>query len=162
MSSKTTWNGFGSLDLSKVEQQEGRGTNRLAVGNYTVKCTSAVMETFGAKENKRVVADFLDEAGSGDIRFNFNLHHSNPETVDIGMRQLKTFLIAGNHPTPDSPDDVASLVGLTCDIYVGMGKPWTDTNNQTRQQTEIKSFKPLSGATSNSEPSKKLDDEIPF
>ena len=161
MSSKT-WNGFGSLDLSKVEQQEARGSSRLAQGEYTVKCTSAAMETFGAKENKRVVADFVDEAGSGDIRFNFNLHHTNPQTSEIGMRQLKTFLISGGHPTPDSPDDVTSLVGLACKVYVGMGKPWTDTNNQTRQQTEIKSFSPLSEAKSNSKPSTKLDDEIPF
>ena len=59
-----SWSGFGELDLSKVEQSEG--SQRLAVGNYTVKCTSAKVESFGDKEqHKRVVADFKDVDGDG-------------------------------------------------------------------------------------------------
>ena len=158
-----SWNGFGELDLSKVEQSEGGGGGqRLTTGTHVVKCTSAVMGTFGDKDqHKRVVADFVAEDGSGDIRFNFNLVHSNPQTTEIGLRQLKSFLIAGGHKNPDKPEDVATLQGLGCKISVGMGKPWTDQQGNQRQQTEIKSFSPLDGASSK-KPSKDLDDEIPF
>ena len=159
-----SWSGFGELDLSKVEQSEG--SQRLAVGNYTVKCTSAKVESFGDKEqHKRVVADFQDVGGSGDIRFNFNVHHTNDQTVEIGLRQLKSFLLAGGHPTPDNPSDVTTLVGLSCDVYVGMGKPWKGTDGNERQQTEIKSFKPSGGGDKEGKSggtAKKLDDEIPF
>lgn len=159
-----SWSGFGDLDLSKVEGSEG--SRRLDTGNYTVKCTSAKVESIGESANKRVVADFEDVDGAGDIRMNFNVHHSNAQAVEIGLRQLKSFLVAGGHPNPDKPDDVSSLVGLKCQVYVGLGKPWQDRDGNQRQQTEIKSFKPLAsgsegGSDKSSKPTK-MDDEIPF
>jgi hypothetical protein len=157
-----SWNGFGELDLSKVEKDDGGGgAQRLTTGTYNVKCTSAIVETIGDSENKRVVADFEDADGKGDIRMNFNVHHTSSQAKEIGLRQLKSFLVAAGHKTPDQPGDVASLVKLECKIYVGMGKPWTDKTGNQRQQTEIKSFSPLDEA-STKKPSKDLDDEIPF
>ena len=157
-----SWNGFGELDLSKVEQSEGGGgAQRLTTGTYSVKCTSAIVETIGDTENKRVVADFADADGKGDIRMNFNVHHTSAQAKEIGLRQLKSFLVAADHKNPDQPGDVNSLAKLECKIYVGMGKPWTDKTGKQRQQTEIKSFSPLDVASSK-KPSKDLDDEIPF
>ena len=153
------WNGFGSLDLSSVEA--GGGSTRLQPGTYTVKCTEAKVEAIGSTSNKKLVADFVDAAGTGDIRMNFNVHHTSAQAKEIGLRQLKSFLVAANHKNPDQPGDVASLVNFECKIYVGMGKPWTDKTGNQRQQTEIKSFSPLDGASSK-KPSKDLDDEIPF
>lgn len=157
-----SWNGFGDLDLSKVEQSDGGGgSQRLTTGTYSVKCTSAMVETIGETDNKRVVADFQDLGGAGDIRMNFNVHHTSAQAKEIGLRQLKSFLVAAGHKNPDKPDDVMSLVKLECKVYVGMGKPWTDKTGNQRQQTEIKSFSPLDEA-STKKPSKDLDDEIPF
>ena len=157
-----SWNGFGDLDLSKVEQSDGGGgAQRLATGTYSVACTSAMIETIGETDNKRVVADFQDLGGAGDIRMNFNVHHTSAQAKEIGLRQLKSFLVAAGHKNPDQPKDVTSLVKLECKISVGMGKPWTDKTGNQRQQTEIKSFSPLDEA-STKKPSKDLDDEIPF
>ena len=162
-----SWSGFGELDLTKVEASEG--SRRLGTGTYTVKCVAAKVESYGDKDqNKRVVADFEDVDGSGDIRMNFNVHHTtSAQATEIGLRQLKSFLVSGNHKNPDNPGDVLSLVGLQCSVYVGMGKPWRDKDNNERQQTEIKSFKPLSedgasGEKSSGKSPNKLDDEIPF
>ena len=159
------WNGFGSLDLSKVEA--GGGSTRLQPGTYTVKCTDAKVEAIGSTSNKKLVADFVDAAGTGDIRMNFNIVHNNSQAQEIGMRQLKSFLIAGNHPSPDNPGDVASLKNLECKIIVGMGKPWINRDNVEVTTSEIKKCmaldeKAASAGSSGQAPAKDLDDEIPF
>ena len=160
-----SWSGFGDLDLAKVEAEEG--SRRLPVGSYNVKCTSAKVESIGESKNKRVVADFEDVDGAGDIRMNFNVFHSSSQAQEIGMRQLKSFLIASQHPNPDKPEDVSTLVGLSCKVSVGMGKPWKDNQGNERQQTEIKRFAPIDSAKSSGKDKKpstpsELDDEIPF
>lgn len=154
-----SWNGFGDLDLTKVEADEG--SRRLGTGTYTVKCTTAKVESIGDTNNKRVVADFVDVDGAGDIRMNFNVHHNNAQAAEIGLRQLKSFLVAAEHPSPDKPGDIGSLVGLKCQVYVGMGKPWRDNNGNERQQTEIKRFM---GVEETAAPKKAndLNDDIPF
>jgi len=159
------WNGFGSLDLSKVEA--GGGSTRLQPGTYTVKCTDAKVEAIGSTSNKKLVADFVDAAGTGDIRMNFNIVHNNSQAQEIGMRQLKSFLIAGNHPSPDKPGDVASLKNLECKIIVGMGKPWINRDNVEVTTSEIKKFmatdeQASTPIASSQAPAKDLDDEIPF
>ena len=159
------WNGFGSLDLSKVEA--GGGSTRLQPGTYAVKCTNAKVEAIGSTTNKKLVAYFADEAGTGDINMNFNIVHSNSQAQEIGMRQLKSFLVAGDHPNPDKPGDVGSLKNLECKIIVGMGKPWINRDNVEVTTSEIKKFMALdehaaSAASSKKAPAKDLDDEIPF
>jgi hypothetical protein len=159
------WNGFGSLDLSSVEA--GGGSTRLQPGTYAVKCTDAKVEAIGSTANKKLVADFADKAGTGDIRMTFNIVHSNSQAQEIGMRQLKSFLVAGDHPNPDKPGDVGSLKNLECKIIVGMGKPWINRDNVEVTTSEIKKFMALdeyaaSAASSKKAPAKDLDDEIPF
>ncbi len=159
------WNGFGSLDLTDVEA--GGGSTRLQPGTYTVKCTDAKVEAIGTTANKKLVADFVDAAGTGDIRMNFNIVHANPQAQEIGMRQLKSFLIAGKHANPDRPNDVASLKNLECKIIVGMGKPWINRDNVEVTTSEIKKFMAVeeeaaSAASTATPPTKALDDEIPF
>ena len=95
------WNGFGSLDLSNVEASGG--STRLQPGTYTVKCSDAKVEAIGETKNRKLVADFVDVDGSGDIRVNFNIVHTSDQAQEIGRRQLKSFLIAANHPNPDKP-----------------------------------------------------------
>jgi hypothetical protein len=159
----SNWSGFGDLDLAKIEADEG--SRRLQVGNYKVKCTSAKVESIGESTNKRVVADFEDVDGTGDIRMNFNVFHSSEKAQEVGQRQLKSFLVASQHPNPDKPEDVSTLV--SCKVSVGMGKPWKDNQGNERQQTEIKRFAPIDSAKSSGKDKKpstpsELDDEIPF
>ena len=83
------------------------------------------------------------------------------------MRQLKSFLVAGNHPNPDKPGDVGTLKNLECKIIVGMGKPWINRDNVEVTTSEIKKFMATNeqASTPNASaqaPAKDLDDEIPF
>lgn len=157
------WNGFPNLDLSGIE--EDQGFRRLEPGEYTVKCIDAKVEPVGDTSNRKLVADF--EAPEGNIRHNFNIHHSNSQAQEIGLRQLKTFLVSAQHSNPDKPGDVESMVGLKCKVYVGMGKPWRDRNGVERQNAEVKRFMPVgesSGDTGAADQasSKDPNDRIPF
>lgn len=152
------WNGFGSLDLSSVEESTG-GYTRLEPGEYTVKCTEAKIESVGVTKNKKLVADFQNTEGAGSIRMNFNIFHENKQAMEIGQRQLKSFLVAGGHKNPDKPEDVGSLKGLTCKVYVGMGKPWIGNDGQERRNPEIKSFM---AASTDAAKNEDLNDDIPF
>ena len=158
------WNGFGGLDLTSV--QTGGGNTRLQPGRYIVVCKDAKVEEIRNTKNRKLVCDFQAEDGSGEIRFNFNIHHTSEQAQDIGKRQLKSFLVAAGHSNPDKPGDVASLKALKCAVIVGMGKPWRDENNVERQNTEIKSFLKIDGASASAGGGGKgfesLEDDIPF
>ena len=156
------WNGFGDLDLSTVSEDQGQ--RRLEPGEHTVKCTEAKVEPVGDTNNRKLVADFQAEDG-GTIRHNFNIHHTNSQAQEIGLRQLKTFLVSAGHPSPDKPGDVQTMVGLKCNIYVGMGKPWKDRNGNERQNSEVKRFLPVGNAAPSSTdqaPKADFNDRIPF
>lgn len=153
------WNGFGGLDLSGVEQASGY--QRLQPGTYVVEAKEAeILDT--STGGKMVAVDFMSTDGHGDIRMNFNVVNKNPTAVEIGLRQLKSFLVAGGHKNPDKPGDIATLKGLKCKVIVGMGKPWRDNDGNERQSSEIKSFMPLDKAADAGADSKELNDDIPF
>lgn len=155
-----SWKGFDSLDLSNVTA--GSGTTRLPVGTHHVKCTDAeVVST--ASGGKMIKATLEAVDGTGEIAANFNVANKNPQAVDIGMRQLKTFLVAAAHPNPDKPEDIASLKGLECRVVVNLGKEWKGTDGEMRRSSEVKNFKPVgSGYAESSGDSTKLEDDIPF
>jgi hypothetical protein len=152
------WNGFGGLDLSGVA--EASGYQRLQPGTYVVEATDAEIKDT-ATGGKMVVVDFSSTDGHGDIRMNFNVVNKNPQAVEIGLRQLKSFLVAGGHKNPDKPGDIKTLKGLKCQVVVGMGKPWRDNDGNERQSSEIKVFQALEGQT-DTRAKADLDDEIPF
>lgn len=161
------WNGFANLDLSGVQPDDYAP---LSPGEYEVRCTDAVVKTGGNNINKRVVATLVDTKGSGSINAGFNVVHStSKQAVEIGMAQLKSFLMAAGHPTPDRPGDIASLKGLTCRVYVGMGKPYIGQDGRERTNPEVKRFimpdapDAKTVAYEAQKPhSQKFDDDIPF
>ena len=132
------WNGFDSLDLSGVDSDAGSA--RLQPGTYRVKCTSAKVEAVEGTKNRKVVCEFVDQNGHGDIRNIFNVVHTSEKAQEIGRKQLKGFLEVAGHPNPDRPGDITSLEGLECVVVVGMGRPWRDNEGNTRQNTEIKKW----------------------
>jgi hypothetical protein len=153
------WNGFGSLDLSSVA--EDTGVVRLEPGEHEVECVDAKIESAASNQNNKVVkADFKSKAG-GQIRVNFNVFHSSAQAQEIGQRQLKSFLTAGNHPNPDKPGDIGTLKGLSCKVVVGLGKPWIGQDGRERQSPEVKVFLPLAGAETAAKKDE-MNDEIPF
>ena len=176
-----SWKGFGELDLSDVKGESGSA--RLREGSYRVKCTDAEIVAPGKEGSKdrAVLVTLVCQDGHGDIKVNFNVFHNNEQAQDIGLRQFKGFLEVSGHPNPDRPGDVKSLIGLSCAVIVGMGKPWTDKDGKQRQNTEVKKFmtkdapvtgpSPVSaaaapaakgGSTGGGTTRRDLDDEIPF
>jgi hypothetical protein len=131
------WKGFDQLDLSDVEAQ---GSMRLQTGRYITRCTSAEIKAPEGSKNRMLAVTLEDKGGEGDIRMNFNVKHSSEQAQEIALRQLKSFLVEGGHPSPDKPGDVKSLVGLEVGIVVGYGKPWTDRDGNSRTSTEVKRF----------------------
>ena len=100
------WNGFSSLDLTKVESSSGYV--RLPKGEHHVKITDAVMKD-SSTGGKYLQVNFKGVEEVGDINANFNLVNKNPQAVDIGKRQLKSLLIAAQHPNPDKPGDLSLI-----------------------------------------------------
>jgi hypothetical protein len=131
------WKGFDQLDLTDVEAQ---GNMRLMAGRYITKVTHAEIKAPEGSKNRMLAVTFEDKGGEGDIRTNFNVKHSSEQAQEIALRQLKSFLVEAEHPSPDKPGDVKSLVGLEVGIVVGHGKPWTDRDGNSRTSTEVKRF----------------------
>ncbi len=160
------WNGFASLDLSGVTPDDYAP---LSVGEHEVRCTDVEIVTGQNGQNKRIVASLAATDGSGSIKAGFNVvHTSSKQAQEIGLKQLKSFLVAGNHPNPDRPGDITSLKGLTCRVYIGMGKPFVGQDGTQKQNAEVKRFiiegedggapkRPAAGGQK-----KDIDDEIPF
>lgn len=176
--SNEAWGGFGDLDLSEVQERE---FSRLPPGSWAVKCTSAELDDVAGKKGcKKLVATFEEVGGNGTVRINFNIRNSNPEAQEIGLSQLKTFLVKAGHPNPDKPRDIASLVGLKVGVVTGFGKQYKSSRNDKMvTPVEIKNFFDLNktepGGPSGEEPktgsvmskaAKKttddFDDDIPF
>lgn len=161
----TAWKGFDSLDLSSVEEAK---PSRLPNGNHKVKCIEAIIKDT-ATGGKMLSCQYESLEGNGNINCNFNMANKNPQAVEIGMRQLKTFLTAGGHTNPDKPGDISTLVGLQCVVVVGDGKPWKGEDGVMRTSSEVKNFKKAGSAwttestdTNADEKKDDIDDEIPF
>lgn len=155
------WNGFGNLDLSGVTPDD---FSPLGVGEHEVRCTDVEIKTGQNGKDKRVLVSLSATDGSGQIKAGFNIvHASSKQAQEIGLKQLKSFLVAGKHPNPDRPGDITSLKGLTCRVYIGMGKPYMKDGEQ-KQYPEVKRFliDGESGGASSAPASKPIDDEIPF
>ncbi len=158
------WTNFQDLDLSSIEASGG--STRLTPGTYKVTARDVLIETFGgadgSQNNKRLKVDFVDTASGGDIRKNFNVHFPTKEKAEsIGRSELKSFLIAAGHATPDKPGDAASIEGLSCTIIVGNGKPFMK-NGEQRQYPEVKRFSSADAEATGAATPADLDDDIPF
>ena len=154
-----TWSGFDALDLSKVA--EGSGTSRLQKGVHHVKCVGvAIKDT--STGGKMIQAKLEAMDGTGEINANFNVANKNAQAVEIGMRQLKTFLVAAQHPNPDKPGDIATLKHLECNVVVDLGKEWRGDDGTMRRSAEVKNFKPVANHADAPTSPSDLDDDIPF
>jgi hypothetical protein len=172
----SAWNGFGGLNLSGIEASDYVG---IPEGNHVVRAMDAKIEDVaGSKTNKKLVVEFKEVGGPGRIRFQFNVHNTSEKAQEIGLRQLKSFLVSGGHPSPDNPRDISSLKGLVVGVTVAPGKPYLDKEGNEKIRNEIKRFfspaelgedapaAPRQSAHAPRQPAKpaddNFDDDIPF
>jgi|GEM_PF-1850990 len=125
-----SWNGFGGLNLSGVEAENGRST--LKPGSYTCKIVEAEVKATKDKTGHGLVVVLEAESGEGKVDDFINLHNRNADAERIGKSRLKSLLVNSGHPNPDHPGDVKSLIGRRVGVHVEQGPDWTDKNGQTR------------------------------
>lgn len=163
----SAWNGFQNLDLSGVVPDDFAP---LTPGEYELRSSDAQVKSQQGTNNKRVVVKLTATDGRGAINAGFNVAHSSKQAVEIGLAQLKSFLISGGHKNPDNPGDISSLNGLICRAYIGHGKPFIGQDGKERTNVEVKRFimdgetgaGAGAGASAGASARKTYDDEIPF
>tara|TARA_B100000745_G_scaffold300348_1_gene253925 strand:+ start:1248 stop:1757 length:510 start_codon:yes stop_codon:yes gene_type:complete len=165
---------FKELSLSEVDVSTAAPI--LMPGRYVVEVKDA--ELRGTKNGGDAVQiSMTDTKGGGSLRgwLNVNVPSSKPATR-IGREQLKALLTFGGHPTPDNPNDIKSLIGLT--VGISVGKDTYQKDGVEREGSKLKGFfdpseldpdilpKNQSHTSLSVETSAKnaqtLDDEIPF
>lgn len=125
-----TWSGFNDINLAGVEAENGRST--LKPGAHTCRITEAeIKDTKGGGHAVRVV--FEEVSGAGKVHDFINVHNKNDQAEEIGKRRLKALLENSNHPNPNRPGDIKSLVGLTVGVHVEQGDDWVDDKGETRR-----------------------------
>ena len=123
---------FLDLDLTHVDASGGRKTLRR--GQYICKVAEARVVQNKEKNGCHVYLKLEDEMGTGYVEDRFNIMHtSSPKTEEIGLQQLKAFLIAARHPNPDRPGDISSLRPLRVGVWVEDGESWVDGNGQEKK-----------------------------
>lgn len=141
---------FANLDLTNVN---AAGLPQLKAGTFTVAVTKAEeKKTRSGGEMIELRLEALD--GSGYQNATFNTKNSNPEAVRIGLEKFKGFLIAANHPNPDRPQSLQSIIGLKLRLVVEQNGFWKDEHGMDRpsfQPAKSGAFLPLNtgGQTGN-------------
>lgn len=167
-----SWSGFGGLDLSKVEAEQGRKT--LTPGAHPCRISSAEIKATKDGRGHGLVVVFEALDGSGSVDDFINLHNANAEAERIGKQRLKALLIASKHPTPDRPGDVRTLLGRQVGVHVEKGDDWIDKDGNKRpgggKPRRSGAYYELNtgtsaaqfGATNATTSYDGIDDEIPF
>lgn len=138
------------LDLSDVS-----ASDVLPEGDYEITLVNAEVKDTKDGTGQYIKAEFAVSGGSYDgwKLFNmFNIMNDNQKAVEIGLRQLKKFMIASGKDNFQL-QSVNDLCGLTCLGTIGIRK-----SEGYDDQNIIKKFSKLPESSSNSFDS----DSIPF
>ncbi|MBW3783716.1 hypothetical protein GL270_21185 [Aeromonas veronii] len=163
------WQGFANLNLSGVEEEQGSRT--LQPGEHVCRISSAKLEKTASGSGIKLVLQF-DGLNGGYVRDVINVFNPSEKATEIGRKRLKHLLLQANHPNPDQPGDVATMVGLIVGVHVVKGEDWRDDSGQLRSGGgEPRNFAPYFKASQQGQPSvlqprpaanDAFMDEIPF
>lgn len=165
---------FDQLNLSNYEVST---SSVLKPGRHVCKIKSATPQD-SRSGGKMIALEFDAVDGSGNIRNWINVHvPSSEKATRIGREELKTILVLGSHPNPESPfadAPVSALAGLTVGVRVKEDKYIKDGEERTGSKVvgyfdpaEVGSTasSPTASATpdeATSSTSTDMDDDIPF
>ena len=165
---------FDQLNLSNYEVST---SSVLKPGRHVCKIKSATPQD-SRSGGKMIALEFDAVDGSGNIRNWINVHvPSSEKATRIGREELKTILVLGSHPNPESPfadAPVSALAGLIVGVRVKEDKYIKDGEERTGSKVvgyfdpaEVGSTasSPTASATPNeatSSTSTDMDDDIPF
>lgn len=161
------WQGFASLNLSGIEEEQG--TRTLQVGDHICRVTSAKLEKTANGRGIKLIVQLDGLNGGGYVRDVMNLANDSDKAAEIGKKRLKHLLVQAGHPTPDNPKDVKTMEGLIVGVHVVKGEDWQDDQGQTRSGGgEPRKFGPYysapvgAHATTAARSPASFDDPIPF
>lgn len=125
------------LNLEEVKEQK---FTAMSAGTYTVQVDKA--ETKNTKDNEGQYIEATFKVSEGDfkgrqLRHRFNIKNKSEMAQDIGLSQLKTFLLCSGH-SGKNLEGVSELVGLKVQVVVHLKK---DMKGEMRP--EIKYFQTL-------------------
>ena len=134
--------GFDHLDLSGVDIE---GDLDLPVGEHVCIVKSASVEKTNSGDGRYAKIKLDSVNGHGSVIDRFNLENKNAEAVAIGLKKLKLFLLAANHPNPNKPGDIASLYNLKVIVMVKPGNSYLNNSGiQTQGRNMVDYYKPIS------------------
>ena len=112
------WTSFSDINLHDVKA--GSGILLLDVGNHNCRVSDVEISIPKSGRGHTLMVELKCDHGS--IRDWMNIDNANEIAERIAKEKLKSLLEFGDHPTPDKPGDIASLLGLTVGVTVGMSK----------------------------------------
>lgn len=111
-------------DLSGIEVT--KEFEVLPDGEYKVQCTDVNLKDTKSGSGKYIATTFeVISPGTGlgrKIFMNFNVANPNAKAVEIGLKQLKSFLQAAKVQNADKLENVDSLLGLQCMVKTKIKK----------------------------------------
>ena len=160
---------FDNLNLENVTIQSG---GALSPGRHVCVIKKAEAQKSRAGGGM-IMFQFEEVNGNGLIRKWINVHvPSSQKATRIGREELKTILVYGSHPNPESPfadAPVSALAGLTVgvrvqeDIYIKDGEERKGSKVVGYfDPAEVGQANPPSPTSSATPDKNEMDDDIPF
>ncbi len=146
------------LDLSGFN---GQTKKTLPAGEYLMNVTGAALMDTKDKSGQYIQVELTVRQGEHEgmrLFHNFNVKNNNAKAVEIGLNQLKSFLLLARHMTPNSLDvnDLQSeLGGLTVGVKVKI-----ETNPTYGDQPRVHYF--LSPKDIKATPVSSASEALPF
>jgi len=116
----SNWTSFSNLNLQDVTA--GSGLVMLDVGNHTCRVSDVEISIPKSGRGHTLMVELTSTEGVGSIRDWMNIDNANDIAERIAKEKLKSLLEFGDHPSPDQPGDIKSLLGLTVGVNIGMSK----------------------------------------
>jgi hypothetical protein len=122
------------LNLSGVKTDDKKSFDVLPAGKYYVRCADAELKDTKAGTGRYIKCKFMVEEGEYENRvifMNVNIENPNPQAQQIGLGQLKAFLVASAYFNPDELGAVADLVGLkaVANVKIRKSEQFGDSND---------------------------------
>jgi hypothetical protein len=132
------------IDLGGVPESDSYAL--IPVGDYPMQCIGVELKTTN-NGGSRIAAKFEvteGEFAGRKVFENFNIKHSNPQTVEIALKGIKQWVRAcggeGNERLT-----MGLLAGLEGKEFIGTLKVEKDKTGQYGDQNRIKSYAPYAG-----------------
>lgn len=105
------------LNLSNIAVSTGG--SRMKPGKYICVTKNAKLENTKANDGSKLLYIEVENRNGDTLPIRINVHLvKSKQATEIGRSQLKSMLVYGGHPTPDTPGDITSFNKLVVGVAV--------------------------------------------